>query len=117
MSRWRSGGSALIMASATPAASLRGQNVQVSDKYGIRRLWSPSSVAESGRCGDRSLSLDVRRLTGVRIRQEKCTPVIWARTAPIPLLALPCRAMSHNIRAVTVGAVEYFENHDTTLSR
>src|SRR6266699_2762447 len=46
---------ALIMASATPAASLRGQNVQASDKYGIRRLWSPSSVAESGRYGDRSL--------------------------------------------------------------
>ena len=42
------------MASATPAASLRGQNVQASDKYGIRRLWSPSSVAESGRYGDRS---------------------------------------------------------------
>src|SRR5438128_1919571 len=48
---------ALIMASATPAASLRGQNVQASDKYGIRRLWSPSSVAESGRYGDRSPSI------------------------------------------------------------
>ena len=33
---------ALIMASATPAAYFRGQNVQVSDKYGIQGLWSPS---------------------------------------------------------------------------
>jgi len=30
--------SALIMASATPAASLRGQSVQASDPYGIRGL-------------------------------------------------------------------------------
>ncbi len=36
---------------ATPAASLPGQNVQASDKYGIRGLWSASSVAESGRYG------------------------------------------------------------------
>src|SRR5437870_9267665 len=46
--------SALIMASATSAASFRGQNVQASDQYGIRGLWSPSSVAEIGGCGDRS---------------------------------------------------------------
>src|SRR5437870_12523920 len=49
--------SALIMASATSAASFRGQNVQASDQYGIRGLWSPSSVAEIGRCGDRSLEI------------------------------------------------------------
>jgi transposase len=48
---------ALIMASATPAAYFRGQNVQASDKYGIRGLWAPSSVAESGRRGDRSRKL------------------------------------------------------------
>ena len=51
------------MASATPVASLRGQNVQASDKYSIRRLWSPSSVAESGRCGDRSLNLQGKKKT------------------------------------------------------
>jgi len=33
---------ALIMASATPAAYFRGQNIQASDKYGIRGLWWPS---------------------------------------------------------------------------
>ena len=42
------------MASATPAAYFRGQNIQASDKYGIRGLRSSSSVAESGRRGDRS---------------------------------------------------------------
>ena len=47
----------MIMASATSAASFRGQNVQASDQYGIRGLWSPSSVAEIGRCGDRSLEI------------------------------------------------------------
>ncbi len=46
---------ALIMASATPAASWRGQNVQASDQYGMRGCWRPSAAAESGRCGDRSL--------------------------------------------------------------
>src|SRR5437867_3636951 len=45
---------ALIMASATPAASWRGQNVQASDKYGMRGFWRLSAAAESGRCGDRS---------------------------------------------------------------
>src|SRR5713101_3720167 len=52
--RFSMGVRALIMASATPAAYFRGQNVQASDQYGIRGLWSPSSVAESGRRGDRS---------------------------------------------------------------
>jgi hypothetical protein len=42
--------------------------------------------------------------------------VIRVRPAPIPLLALPCRAMSHNIRALTVGAVQYLENHEATLA-
>src|SRR5712692_3237543 len=49
---------ALIMASATPAAYFRDQNIQPSDTYGIRGLWSPSSVAESGRRGDRSPNAD-----------------------------------------------------------
>jgi hypothetical protein len=51
------------------------------------------------------LSLDLRRLPGVGIREEKRASVIRARPAPIPLLVLPCRAMSHNIRAVTVRTV------------
>ena len=51
------------------------------------------------------LPLDLRRLTGVGIRQEKRAPVIRARPAPIPLLVLPRRAMSYNICALTVGAM------------
>src|SRR5437867_2825321 len=63
------------------------------------------------------LLLHGRRLTSISICQEKCAPVLWARTAPIPLLALPRHAMSHNIRALTVGAVQYLKNHESTLSR
>jgi len=63
------------------------------------------------------LSLDLRRLPGVGILEEKRASVIRARPAPIPLLALPCRAMSHNIRALTVRTVEDFDHHDATLSR
>ena len=63
------------------------------------------------------LLLHGRRLTSISIRQEKCPPVLWARTAPIPLLALPRHAMSHTIRAVTVEAVQYLKNHESTLSR
>jgi|SRR6266581_1125862 len=62
------------------------------------------------------LLLHGRRLTSISIRQEKRAPVIWARTAPIPLLALPRHAMSYHIRAVTVGAVQYLKNHESTLS-
>jgi hypothetical protein len=62
------------------------------------------------------LLLHGRRLTSRSIRQEKCAPVLWARTAPIPLLALPRHAMSHNIRALTVGAVQYLKTHESTLS-
>jgi len=42
--------------------------------------------------------------------------VLRARPAPVPLLALPCGAMSYNIRAVTVGAVQNLEHHEATLS-
>ena len=45
---------AVIMASATPAASWRGHNVQASDKDGLRRCWRLTAAAERGRCGDRS---------------------------------------------------------------
>ena len=63
------------------------------------------------------LLLDVRRLPYVGVLEEKCTPTIRARPAPIPLLALPCRAMSHNIRTLTVGTVEDLDYHDAPLSR
>src|SRR5207244_4771384 len=63
---------ALIMVSATSAASFRGQNVQASDQYGIRGLWSPSSVAEIGRCGDRSPG---SLLISAEGREEGC--MIW----------------------------------------
>ena len=61
------------------------------------------------------LALDVRRLAGVSILQEKRAAVLWAGTAPIPLLALSCRAMAHNIRTLTVGAVQDLDHHDATL--
>jgi len=44
------------------------------------------------------LSLDLRRLASVGILEEKRAAVFRARPAPIPLLALPCCAMSHNIQ-------------------
>ena len=55
------------------------------------------------------------RLTSISICEEKCASVIWARTAPIALLALPCHAMAHNIRTLTVGAVKYLKNHESIL--
>ena len=62
------------------------------------------------------LALDVRGVGSVGIRQEKCASVLRARPAPIPLLALPCRAMSHNIGALTMGAVQDLDHHDATRS-
>ncbi len=42
--------------------------------------------------------------------------MIRARPAPIPLLALPCRTMSHHIRALTVRAVQDLDHHEATLA-
>ena len=53
------------------------------------------------------LALDVRRLPSVGILEEKRPAAIWARPAPIPLLALPCRAMAYNIRPMTMRAVQH----------
>ena len=61
------------------------------------------------------VALDVRRWPSLRIRQEKRAAVIRACPAPIPLLAVPCRAMSHPRRAVTGRTVEDFDHHDATL--
>src|SRR2546428_6113761 len=74
----------------------------------------PNPAGIQGHIND--LAFDVRRLAGVGRLQEKRASVIRARPAPIPLLALPCRAMSHNIRALTVGTVEDLDHHNTTLS-
>jgi hypothetical protein len=52
------------------------------------------------------LLLARRRVSSVGIRQERRPAVLRARPALTPLLTLPCRAMSHYIRAVTVGALE-----------
>ena len=64
---------------------------------------------------DRLLAL--RRETGVSIGQEKrpSTPEA-TRTAPIALLAFRRRAMSHNIRALAVGAVKHLHYHRGSLS-
>src|SRR5262249_26279947 len=66
-------GQALILASATPAASLPGQTVQVSARYGLRGRWPPSAVADSGRCGARS---------------RRPAPVTFCRRPASPLLLL-----------------------------
>jgi len=78
----------------------------------------PRGVANAARIQGHidDLSLDLRRLSGVGIVQEKRTPTLRAGAAPIALLALPCRAMSHNIGAVTVGAVQDLDHHDATRS-
>ena len=62
------------------------------------------------------LALDVRRWSGVGVLQEKRPPTLRAGVAPIALLALPCRAMAHNIGAVTVGAVQDLDHHEATRS-
>ena len=63
------------------------------------------------------LLLHSRRLPCVGICEEKRTPALRARPAPVPLFALPRRAMSHKIRTLTMGAVQDWEHHDGTLSR
>ena len=78
----------------------------------------PRCVADAARIQGHihDLSLDLRRLSSVDIFQEKRTATIWAGAAPIALLALPGRAMPHNIGAVTVGAVQDLDHHAATRS-
>ena len=78
----------------------------------------PRGVANAARIQGHihDLSLAVRRLPGVGIVQEKRPSTIRAGAAPIALLALSCRAMSHNISALTVGAVQDLDHHDATRS-
>src|SRR5882724_4456434 len=69
----------------------------------------------------RAISTICRLISGdwpsVGIRQEKRASVIRARPAPISLLPLPCRAVPHNIRALTVGTMENLAYHAATRSR
>jgi hypothetical protein len=64
------------------------------------------------------LLLDLRRLTGVGIFQEKRPSTPQAtRTAPIPLLTFRRGAMSHNICALTVGTMQDLRYHCGSLSK
>ena len=63
------------------------------------------------------LALDVRRLPGIGIGQEKRASVLRARPAPVPLLALSGLAMANDVGPVTVRTVQDLENHEATRSR
>jgi len=62
------------------------------------------------------LALHVRRLTGVDIvQQERATrPALLSAT--VPLLALAGLVMADDIRALTVGIMEAWADHDATQS-
>ena len=60
--------------------------------------------------------LDGRRWASVGGREEQCAPPLWARAAPLALLAWPRRAMSYNIRVLTVRAVADLAYPDATRS-
>src|SRR5215471_11501068 len=78
----------------------------------------PRGIANAARIHGHldDLLLDVGCLACVAIFQEKCAPApCEALPTAIPLLALPRHAMAHNIRALTVGAVKYLKNHESTL--
>ena len=62
------------------------------------------------------LLLDLRRLTGVGIRQEERSPAPQETLpAPVALFAFRRRAMSHNICALAVGAMEDLRDHCGSL--
>ena len=48
--------------------------------------------------------------------QEKRPSTLRARAAPRALLALSCRAITHTIGAVTVGAMQDLGHHNATRS-
>ena len=62
------------------------------------------------------LLLDLRRLPGVSIFQEKC-PSTPQETlpAPVALLAFKGRAMSHNINTLAIGTMQHLGNHGTPI--
>jgi hypothetical protein len=51
--------------------------------------------------------LDVGRLTGVGVLQEKRAPTLRTRPAPKALLAFRHRAMAQNIRPLAVGTMQH----------
>ena len=58
------------------------------------------------------LLLDLRRLTGVALLQQKGTSTpLEARTAPIALLAFRRQTMLDNIDPLAIGAVQHLGNH------
>jgi hypothetical protein len=64
------------------------------------------------------LLLDLRRLTGVALLQQKgpSTP-FEARTAPIALLAFRRQTMLDNITPLAIGAVQHLDDHRFPHSR
>src|SRR4029453_898134 len=62
------------------------------------------------------LLLDLRRLPGVGILQEKCpsTPQ-ETLSAPVALLPFKGRAMSHNINTLAIGTMHHLGNHGTPI--
>jgi hypothetical protein len=62
------------------------------------------------------LALDVRRWPSVSILAETRPVALWARPAPIPLLAVPCCTMAHHSRPVTMRAVQHVHHPKTTRS-
>ena len=61
------------------------------------------------------LLLNRRRLPGIAIVQQKrASAPLSTRPAAVPLFALTGDAVSDNIRALAVGAVQDLDNHDVT---
>ncbi len=62
------------------------------------------------------LLLDLRRLPGIGVLQEKRAPTIRACAAPIALLAFRRCTMADDIGPVAIGAVQHVSNHRCSLS-
>src|SRR5712691_6983868 len=82
---------------------------------------NPSGLQNQNPLGIMELSdllLDLRRLTGVALRQQKgpSTP-LEARTAPRALLAFRRQTMLDNITPLAIGAVQHLDDHRFPHSR
>ena len=63
------------------------------------------------------LLLDIRRLAGVAVFQEKCPPTPQETLpAPVALFAFSRRAVAYNIRPMAIGTVEDLRYHRDSLS-
>ena len=112
---------ALEAGASTPPCSPGGSQVLFFEFFhdcGRTDVQHPRGIANAagihGHIHD--LLLDVRRLPCVGIREEKCTPTIRARPAPIPLLPFRRCAMPNDIRAVAVGTVQHLGHHRCSRS-